>query len=355
MIHRRQFIGTAAALCALAPASRLLGNTINSADGDGSNWTSRTIQTVARDNANQPPVVTGVSIQPEGKWLAVVGDDHAVSLLDMDRLEFVSHFARHRDWVRTAKFSPDGKFLATAGNDARLLVWEMESPGQVRELASHPQAIIMLDFSPDGSRIATVGFEDQLRVYQASTGRREWSAACPCNDMDAVAYSSDGNWIAAGGRNGMIRVWDSKSANVVTEFQAQKTRIRSIEFTTDGQIVSCGNDCVVSITNPSDVGAARSLARHGSKLFAVKLLPQDRLATGGSDDLIYIWDLATMEKTETLSGHSGTVSCLDSQGTILVSGSYDTQIRIWESQQRAAVADGSQSFGADWNKFNGIK
>ncbi len=62
MIHRRQFIGSAAALCAMAPASRLFGNSIYSANTKKSNWTCSTIQTIARDNGNQPPVVTGIVI-----------------------------------------------------------------------------------------------------------------------------------------------------------------------------------------------------------------------------------------------------------------------------------------------------
>jgi WD40 repeat protein len=355
MFHRRQFIGSAAALFAWVPASRILGGTVDRALVDSANWTCRAIQTVARDNANQPPVVTGVSIQPTGKWLAVVGDDHIVSLLDLNRHEFVSHFARHRDWVRTAKFAPDGRYLATAGNDARLLVWDVESLGQVRELATHPSAIIKLDISPDGSKIATVGFDDQIRVYNAKNSRREWTATCPCSDMNSVAFSADGNWVAAGGRNGVIRIWDSKSAEVRTDVQAQRTRIRSLEFTPDGQIVACGNDRDVKIINPNEPGAARALAPHPAKLFAVKLLPHNQLATAGSDDSIHIWDLGTTQHVETLTGHTGTVSCLDSLDTILVSGSFDTQIRIWESQQRAALNSEAHSLGANWSRLNGIK
>lgn len=348
MMHRRHFVSAAAALVSLGPAARLFGKNWIASPNTSDRWTCQAIQTVARDNVNQPPVVTGVSIQPSGNWLAVVGDDHTVSLLDLSRLEFVSHFARHRDWVRSAKFSPDGKYLATAGNDARLLLWDMESPGQVRELATQPQAIIQLDVSPDGKRIATVGFDDQLRMYSVTNGRREWSAECPCNDMDATAFSVDGNWVAAGGRSGVIRIWDSSSAAVRTEFQAQRSRIRSIEFTDDGQIVSCGNDCAVKITNPDDPESARTLARQNSKLFAVKLLTENRLATGGSDDAIHIWDLTTLEHIEMLSGHVGTVSCLDSLNTMLVSGSYDTQVRIWDSQVRSAAIESPEA-GTNWN------
>jgi WD40 repeat protein len=157
--------------------------------------------------------------------------------------------------------------------------------------------------------------------------------------MNAVAYSIDGNSIAAGGRNGMIRIWDSRSGAVQTEFPAQRTRIRSIEYTDEGRVVSCGDDCIVKITDPSDVAGALELPRMNGKAYSAKLLSDNRLATGGSDDLIHIWDLKRLERIESLVGHTGTISCLDYSGTILASGSYDTQVRIWESRPRAAAIE----------------
>jgi WD40 repeat protein len=331
MLHRRQFIGTAAAVCVGIPLTRTHARSTLECSGG---WNSRAIQTIAREGVHQPPVVTGVAIQPNGNWLAVVGDDHAVGLLDLQRMEFASHFTRHRDWVRAARFSPDGQFLATAGNDARLLIWDMRQLGRVRELATHPQAIQGLDISPDGRRIATVGFENRVCVYRVDTGRRDWTAVGPCDDLCAVAYSPDGQKIAAGGRSGAIRIWDA-SGDIVHELPGHHHRVRSIEFTNDGEVIACGDDGAVRISNPQNPADDRSLPRRPGKIFAVKLISGNRIATGGSDDLIRIWDLGSTHEIDTLHGHVGTVSCLDAQGTMLVSGSYDTQIRVWTSEQNA--------------------
>jgi hypothetical protein len=178
-------------------------------------------------------------------------------------------------------------------------------------LASHPQAIIELDVSPDGKRVATVGFDDQLRVYSVANGRREWSAACPCNDMDATAFSADGSWIAAGGRNGMIRIWDSLSAAIRTGFKPSGLA-SSIEFT---PTVKSSRPAMtaVKITDPSHPEASqRWLGRQTRGQTA-------RRIAGDGGDVQFIWDLLTLA-SETF-GHVGTVSCLDSLDTLLVSGS----------------------------------
>jgi WD40 repeat protein len=55
------------------------------------------------------------------------------------------------------------------------------------------------------------------------------------------------------------------------------------------------------------------------------------LATGGSDNRIHIWDLNSRVVIKTLVGHTGSVAALacDGTGATLVSGSYDTTVRVW--------------------------
>ena len=63
------------------------------------------------------------------------------------------------------------------------------------------------------------------------------------------------------------------------------------------------------------------------------------LGTGGSDNQIYVWDLQTMNQIGTLKGHTGSITSLDYQNGILVSGSYDTQIRFWGAEKIAEIID----------------
>jgi WD40 repeat protein len=68
------------------------------------------------------------------------------------------------------------------------------------------------------------------------------------------------------------------------------------------------------------------------------------LATGGSDNLIHIWDLETRQPISRLIGHTGTVATLacDGSGTVLVSGGYDTTLRIWHVGGKGAAATASR-------------
>ena len=83
-----------------------------------------------------------------------------------------------------------------------------------------------------------------------------------------------------------------------------------------------------------------SLAARPAKVYAAVFLDNQSLATGGSDNRIHIWDLDSRIVTKELVGHTGSVAALacDRTGTMLVSGSYDTTLRVWDLQRSTAVA-----------------
>ena len=83
----------------------------------------------------------------------------------------------------------------------------------------------------------------------------------------------------------------------------------------------------------------RSFPRHASKLYATALLSDGLMATAGSDNRIHIWQLSNLQEAGTLNGHTGTVSCLDYSGGKLVSGSYDTHVRLWSTEQHTSVRE----------------
>ena len=339
MIKRRHFLGSVAAFLATPAVSRLSAASAPGAASTGTlNWQNDVIETVPHNSARRSPVVTGVSLQPAGgDLLAIVGDDHYICLYDIKEQRYIEHLNNHTDWIRTAKFSPDGTKLATGGNDRRLLLWSDDRWGRPVIQKRHPSAIIECAFSNDGKKLATVGFESALRIYDPKTGKKIQQLRCVCPDNHAVAFSADDKLIAAGGRCGTIRVWDLETGNTRTQFKAHKKRIRSIEFTAEGNLVSASDDQRIQITDIRNPQAPRSLPRHASKLYSMALLSDGLLATGGSDNQIHIWNLDQLEEVGPLKGHTGTVTCLDHASDKLVSGSYDTHVRLWQTETQPSA------------------
>ena len=329
MIQRRDFLTTFATACAVTSLPKWAA----AKDGNRTlNWRSKTIQTIAKTAGSRAPVVTGVSLRPESSEIAIVGDDHYISVYDRSTGRFTQHLNEHEDWIRAARYSPMGDRLITAGNDRRVISWSTDSYDLPTLIATHPEAIIEVAFNSTGTRVATVGFERSLRIYDSQSTQLVQKLECACNDNHAVAFSHDGQSIAAGGRCGRIRIWQVESGILSAEFKAHRNRIRSIEFNSDGHVLSCAEDQTIRLTDPMRPDTPVNVARQSARLFDTKLIAENLVATGSADNRIHIYRIDDSSWIGSLEGHTGTVCCLDANETHMVSGSYDTQVRVWDLQ-----------------------
>jgi len=300
------------------------------------------------DQRNRLPVITSLALSADGKTLATAGDDQIVRLWNMENGKVRSPLAKHRDWVRTLAFSPDGKTLATGGDDRVVRLWDVATGEVKKEMTEATRPIYSLQYSPDGSRLVAVGFEPGMRVYDGHTGELIGNPGCPCSDMRAVAFHPNGHQLACAGRNGKLRLMDVTGGSPPKDVpQAHTRRIRALSFSPDGMLASASEDGRVKIWDPADGKEVREFRAGASKVLSLLFYAPNRLATGGSDNVIRLWDAGTGEELRALKGHTGSVSALtsDRDGTLLISGGYDTTIRVWplvEHSQSDATAQNQQ-------------
>ena len=302
----------------------------------GGDWPCQAVQMPTSTDLATPPVVTSVCLQPGGALLAAGGDDHRIYLCDVATGRTERQLVGHEDWVHAVKFSADGRMLASAGHDGRVMLWEPATGERICVLDQGCHAVTELAWSQDGTKLATSGFSSQVRLYDVPTRKLVGELHGPCDDLRALAFSPDGLRLAVGGRNGKMRIWTLGSGQSPVDYTAHQGRIRALAFSPDGkQLASSGEDGKVHIRS-LDGPNGRDLPRRPAKIFALVFFGPDYLATGGSDNLIRLWDLASGEEVGRLSGHQGSVVSLDSNGQVLVSGSYDTVVRIWTIKDRVA-------------------
>ncbi|HUP79673.1 MAG TPA: hypothetical protein VM260_14065 [Pirellula sp.] len=297
----------------------------------------------------EPPVVTAISVSPKGDMIAAAGDDHAIRIVDLATGTTTATLTGHLDWVQSLEFSPNGLLLASCGNDGTLRVWSLGSSPKLLSKRSVSHALMALTFLNDDC-IFVAGFSN--RIYRYSGGQPELAIfhACDCRDIRTIATSPDQKWIAFGGRDGVLRMRrtdmvenengsHSDPSNELTT-QLHFDRIRSLQFSVDGnQITSVGEDRRIvhfDVINRTVVGQTEI---GGGKLLGLCQLEPHLFAIASSDNTIRIFSDTAQQVHSRLVGHDGSVSVLKRTQKHLISGSFDTTIRIWHIDGAMASID----------------
>jgi WD40 repeat protein len=287
----------------------------------------------------RPTVVTGIAVTPDGHTIAAATDDHHVSIWDAATGDLKNEFAGHADWVHSVVFSRDG--ATAASGDRELCMWNLTQPQPVFESAAGSKLISSVAMHPNGQQLAVVGFSKNLEIINTSTGQVSQEMDGPCVDIRTVVFSPKGDRMAAAGRNGKIRIWNVNNSKTQSDIVTDDRRIRALAFSPDGMFIAAAGDGLsIGVYEVATGKSFMTLSNRPAKVYSLVYLDSQHLATGGSDNSVTIWDMDSKQADSRLVGHTGTVAALacDSTGRILVSGSYDTTIRIWDRAGVPATA-----------------
>jgi WD40 repeat protein len=247
---------------------------------------------------------------PDGHGLAIVEADGGV-LYDTDTGTVRTRLPGAASALKIAgTFSPDGSRLFTPMKQGGLKVWNLKQPDTAEVLNPHTFTTVQTDFSSSGDFVAAVD-SDFVRIRNAKTGELINSIAAHGGTFAAFSPKNDDELLIAE-QGGALRLWrwsDMRSP-LVRSFTHGQAAIQALAW---------------------DYG-------------------NDRIVTGGTDNLAVIWNVHSGQRLQTLKhGFYVRSASFNRTGTQLLTGSDDGFARLWNPSTgemiREVKCQGDNVFG----------
>ncbi|KIY62726.1 WD40 repeat-like protein [Cylindrobasidium torrendii FP15055 ss-10] len=255
------------------------------------------------------------------------------------------------------------KMLASAGSDRRLAIWDLEKNKLITLIQDHEDSVLCVRF--DEERVVSCSKDRTVRTYRFPDLKPEFVLTGHRAAVNAVSISR--TLIVSGSGDRSVKLWNTKNGQLLRSFDNHHTRgIASIDFlgpyilsgssdkhlrlfdiTTlqgwstssqhgDGetanppglQCQACGSTNV-NITGEQGVSPTDQ-CMHNDLVRSVAL-GEDLVVSGSYDLAIKVWDRRTGALVANLSGgHTGRIFCVGFDCTKIVSCGEDQRICIWD-------------------------
>ncbi len=275
--------------------------------------------------------VTGATFLADDR-VATVSLDTSIRFWILTPKPIVQEIGGHIHAVSCVSVSPDQTLLASADSHSNVRIHSLRENLLVRNL-SHPKPVSFssLAFDPRGERLA-VSSGHQIFVWDVETGEQLQTLSKHTDNVLSVCFSHDGTRLATAGRDHTTMIWDTATWKPWTFDFKHPDVVREVRFVGgSSQLITACDDSIVRVCNVQS-GAVAKLHGHENIVMDVNCSPESRrIASGGKDGLVCIWDLDTYELVHKLDTRMKAVNkvAFNNIGDRLATVGQNGSVRLW--------------------------
>lgn len=259
----------------------------------------------------------------------------------------------HTSTINAMAFSADGSRLATVAHDATVRLWNTADWSVGEPWQGHRGGIAGVAFAPDGLTVASGAWADTVRVWRASDGQLLHTFAGYLGAITRVALSPDGRRLAVGSYDNTVNLLDLTTQTLERRLEGQAGDITSVSFSDDGsQLATGAYNGSLRLWRTTNWEFVEVEKAHKGSLVALAFAPGANtvLASGSSDKTLKRWDTEATELPPNFVHREGLTSLsYSTDGTRIVTGARDGQIRLWDGSSGALISNVEQQVDTNGN------
>lgn len=220
----------------------------------------------------------------------------------------------HTQRVCRVEFHPMGRHLASASEDTSWRLWDVETQAELLLQEGHSRGVYAVSFNTDGSLLASAGLDSVGRVWDLRSGRTVMILDEHIRTIHALDWGSDGHRVMSGSADGWVKCWDVRKVQRTGNIGAHTSAVSDLRW------FKGLDDPVLGVPPGKDDKGAQLPKKAGSFL-----------VTSGLDRQLKIFSADDWTVAQTLSGHTGAVTCCDvsRDGRWIISGGLDRTLKLW--------------------------
>ena len=248
----------------------------------------------------------------------------------------------HKGAVLDLHWSRDGAVIYSAGADGHIASWNVETRERIRRHAGHEEVINCIDVSKRGEEVLVSGSDDSSIALWDPRAKLAMQYIETGYPVTAIALAEAGNEVYSGGIDNDIRVWDLRAKKVLYSLPGHADTVTSLSLSPDSQSLlsfSYDNtartwdvrpfaptDRAIKVFDGAQAGLEKNLIR------ASWDGQGKRIAAGGGDGAVTVWDSTSGRMLHKLPGHKGTVNDvrISPDGSTVLSASTDRTMLLGE-------------------------
>lgn len=216
----------------------------------------------------------------------------------------------------------------------------------------HRSGVNSLQLDKSTGRLYSAGRDSIIRCWNTNTEKNCYVASLEHHTdwVNDIVLCCNGRIILSASSDTTVKVWDSARSFCMSTLRTHKDYVKALAYAQKKELVASGGldrqiflwdvNTLTALTATNNTVTTSSLNGQKDSIYSLALNSMGTvLVSGSTEKILRVWDPRTCSKVMKLKGHIDNVKSIiiNAEGTQCLSGSSDGTVRLWSLGQQRCI------------------